>query len=139
MKTERRKLKTGNLSRGFTLVELLVVIAIIGILAGFISTAIIKSMDNAKKKRGDATCLAIENAILNYWHAKGTWPLKPSAFKNDSNMDIEAMLEDGRLTNIVVTVSDLSLSEDVLKDFDTPTAAALKIKINVLTSIVTFE
>ena len=61
--------------RGFTLVELLVAIAIIGILAGFISSAIIKSLRSAAEKRDEANRAALENAIINYWHDYGYWPI----------------------------------------------------------------
>ena len=63
----------------FTLVELLVVIAIIGILAGFISTAIVKSMDGAKKRRHEGNRVALKAAVIAYWHDYGHWPIADTA------------------------------------------------------------
>lgn len=61
-------------SSGFTLVELLIVVAIIGILLGLLSGAIKETIDNAKKKKIEAERIALNTALVNFWHDYNRWP-----------------------------------------------------------------
>ena len=62
----------------FTLIELLIVIAIIGILAGLLSTAIMKITKTAVNKRNKNNAERLEAAIVEYWHDMGRWPIDKS-------------------------------------------------------------
>ena len=66
-------------SSGFTLVELLIVIAIIGILAGLVSSAIVKITGTAAKKRIENNAERLRAAIQEYWHDMGRWPVPDDA------------------------------------------------------------
>ena len=60
--------------KGFTLVELLVVIAILGVLAGTVTVAVVKHLDNAKVK---AAAIDIQNyiaALKTYYLGVGSYP-----------------------------------------------------------------
>ncbi len=74
MKTPLRSRRSG-----FTLVELLIVIAIIGILAGLVSSAIVKITGTAAKKRIENNAERLRAAIQEYWHDKGRWPIPSDA------------------------------------------------------------
>lgn len=66
---------------GFTLIELLIVIAIIGVLVGFISSAVLRITRTSAEKRAANNARVLEAAILEYWHDNGKWPVgkdKPS-------------------------------------------------------------
>jgi len=69
--------------QAFTLIELLIAMAIIAILVGFISSAIVKSIDSATRKRRAATCNSLADAILNYWHDYSNWPI--TGFTSDAS------------------------------------------------------
>ena len=60
--------------RAFTIIELLVVISIIGILLGIVTTAVTSSVKNARVRRADAMCKALEQAISAYYAQEGRWP-----------------------------------------------------------------
>lgn len=62
-------------SKHFTLIELLIVICIIGILAGLVSTAILKITRTAVEKRNQNNAKRLEAAIMEYWHDMGRWPI----------------------------------------------------------------
>ena len=72
-------MKRSPLRAGFTLIELLIVIAIIGILAGLLSTAIMKLTKTAVDKRNKNNAERLEAAIVEYWHDMGRWPIDKSA------------------------------------------------------------
>lgn len=61
-------------SRGFTLIELMVVVVILGILLGFLSTAIIKARDRAQSARRASESATIAAAIQAFHHQYGYWP-----------------------------------------------------------------
>ena len=63
----------------FTLIELLLVIAIIGILAGLLSSAILKITKTAADKRNANNAGRLEAAIVEYWHDMGRWPIPTDA------------------------------------------------------------
>jgi general secretion pathway protein G len=63
-----------HVQKGFTLVELLVVIAILGVLAGTVTVAVVKHLDNAKVK---AAAIDIQNyisALKTYYLHVGSYP-----------------------------------------------------------------
>lgn len=62
--------------RGFTLIELLIVIGIIGILAGLVSSAIVKVTRTAANKRNANNARRLLAAVTEYWHDKGRWPIE---------------------------------------------------------------
>ena len=62
--------------RGFTLIELLIVVAIIGILAGLVSSAIVKVTRTAANKRNDNNARRLLAAVTEYWHDMGRWPIE---------------------------------------------------------------
>ena len=62
------------MKRGFTIVEVIVVIAILGILLGIVSTAVVGSVKNGRKRRAEATCSMLEQALATYYQQKGSWP-----------------------------------------------------------------
>ena len=72
-------MKKSPFRAGFTLIELLIVIAIIGILAGLLSTAIMKLTKTAVDKRNKNNAERLEAAIVEYWHDMGRWPIDKSA------------------------------------------------------------
>ena len=62
--------------RGFTLIELLIVVAIIGILAGLVSSAIVKVTRTAANKRNENNARRLLAAVTEYWHDMGRWPIE---------------------------------------------------------------
>jgi len=60
--------------RAFTVIELLIVIAVIGILGAIVTNAAIGSLKNARAKRADMMCSALEQAIAAYYAQAGSWP-----------------------------------------------------------------
>lgn len=70
------------MKRGFTIVELLVVVAILGILLGIVSTAVTGAVKNGRKRRAEAMCKMMEQAIATYCQQEGDWP---TAIKNRVN------------------------------------------------------
>jgi len=59
----------------FTLIELLVVILIIGILFGFITAAVRKSLHYAEERRTASDKKTLASAFQAYRHEYGSWPL----------------------------------------------------------------
>ena len=59
---------------GFTLIELLVVIVVIGILAGILLPAILKSKNQGKRRQVVSEMRAIKGAMLAYQLEKRNWP-----------------------------------------------------------------
>lgn len=62
------------MKRGFTIVEILVVVAILGILLGIVSTAVTGSVKNGRKRRAEAMCSMLNQAIATYYQQEGKWP-----------------------------------------------------------------
>ena len=77
------KTNPSSLRRGFTLIELLIVVAIVGILAGIVSSAIVKVTRTAANKRNENNARRLQAAISEYWHDIGTLPGLP---KNKSEL-----------------------------------------------------
>ena len=77
------KTNPSTLRRGFTLIELLIVVAIVGILAGIVSSAIVKVTRTAANKRNENNARRLQAAISEYWHDIGTLPGLP---KNKSEL-----------------------------------------------------
>lgn len=67
-----RKMK----SKGFTLVEMMVVMVIIGILAGLISAATFKAIEDAKENKAAAAISAVEAALVMYESDVAAYPLQ---------------------------------------------------------------
>jgi prepilin-type N-terminal cleavage/methylation domain-containing protein len=70
------KTQTSRRSDGFTLVELLVVIAIIAVLAGAGFAAGNAAIQKAKRITAQATCVALETAVNNFFTEYGSMPLE---------------------------------------------------------------
>ena len=66
--------------RGFTIIELLVVISIMAVIATLATGAALKAVKQSRNKRVDATCKALEVALMNYRAQENAWPvaLNPS-------------------------------------------------------------
>lgn len=80
---------------GFTLIELLVVIAIIAVLAGAGFAAGNAAIQKAKKTTAQATCVALESAINNFYTEYGAMP-------TDASTDDTVKTDDVRLLNILL-------------------------------------
>jgi len=76
----RRTFRAG----GFTILELLVVIAIMAVLATLATGAAIKSVKQGRVRKVEATCRALELALVNYRTREGSWPFSPG---NDFDED----------------------------------------------------
>jgi prepilin-type N-terminal cleavage/methylation domain-containing protein len=61
--------------KGFTLVELMMVMAVMAIIATLATGAAIKSIQQGKQRRIDATCVALGMALTNYRAAEQCWPV----------------------------------------------------------------
>lgn len=64
-----------NNNKGFTLVELLVVIAILGVLAGTVTVAVVRHLDNAKVERAKFDIRAIIMALKSFYVDTGDYPM----------------------------------------------------------------
>ncbi len=64
----------GTEQKGFTLVELLVVIAILGVLAGTVTVAVVKHLDNAKVGRAEIDIANLKAALKTYYIHVGSYP-----------------------------------------------------------------
>lgn len=64
-------------SRGFTLMELMIVVAIVAVLAGLVSTAVVRIMRQAAKNRVENQMAQIRAAVMEYRHDFGRWPIPP--------------------------------------------------------------
>jgi len=62
--------------KGFSIVEILVVVAILGILLGIVSSAVVGSVKNGRKRRAEAMCSMLNQAIATYYQQVGRWPSK---------------------------------------------------------------
>ena len=69
---------------GFTIVELLVVISIIAVIATLSTGAAIKSIQQARSKRIEATKHSLKLALSNYYAMHGEWPCE---FNNPDSGD----------------------------------------------------
>ncbi len=66
----------GMKRRGFTIIELLVVISIMAVLATLATGAALKAVKQSRNKRIDATCKALDMALMNYRAQENGWPFK---------------------------------------------------------------
>lgn len=62
------------MKRAFTLVELMVVMAIIAIIASFVFVSIKGSMADARERRAEALCKAVQSGLAAYHAYKDEWP-----------------------------------------------------------------
>lgn len=117
---------------GFTLIELLVVIAIIGILAGFLTSAVQNLMKGANARRAANNSALLKAAIMEYRHDFGRWPLDEQTLRNiepDSNGNIRKTFSENNnavVKNLLgVTVPGSSDKKDYLslQGFTTPASA----------------
>ena len=60
--------------KGFTLVELLVVIAILGVLAGTVTVAVVRHLDNAKVERAKLDINNLKAPLKTYYLHMGEYP-----------------------------------------------------------------
>jgi len=74
-----------RVSAGFTILELLVVIAIMAVLATLATGAAIKSVKQGRVRKVEATCRALEMALVNYRAQKGTWPCDWTKLEEDDS------------------------------------------------------
>ncbi|MCK4519501.1 MAG: prepilin-type N-terminal cleavage/methylation domain-containing protein, partial [Candidatus Omnitrophica bacterium] len=70
-------------SKGFTLIEMMVVMIIIGILAGLISAATFKAIEDAKESKAAAAISAVEAALAMYESDVADYP--PEEASDDDN------------------------------------------------------
>ncbi|MDX9867996.1 MAG: type II secretion system protein [Kiritimatiellia bacterium] len=61
---------------GFTILELLIVISIMAVIATLATGAVVKAIKQGRQKRVEATCRALEMALVNYRTQEGKWPFK---------------------------------------------------------------
>ena len=80
-----------NPLRGFTLIELLVVIVIIGMLLSLLSSALLRSRENARGMQATVEATALASAMRAYRTEYGYWPIpvadrtKPEATYGGNN------------------------------------------------------
>ena len=60
--------------RGFTIVELLTVVGIISVLVTIVITAAAGAIRQARTRRADAMCSALQTALTAYYAQEGKWP-----------------------------------------------------------------
>lgn len=99
---------------GFTLIELLIVIAIIGVLVGFISSAVLRITRTAAEKRAANNAKVLQAAIFEYWHDNGKWPVgrdKPSKY-----VPTEKEKKDAGYKSIVTSKSEPEEREKLLEN-----------------------
>ena len=70
---------------GFTILELLVVIAIMAVVATLATGAVVKAVKQGRVRRVEATCRALEMALVNYRAQEGKWPFKLSELTQNNN------------------------------------------------------
>lgn len=91
-------------TKGFTLVELMLVVLVMAIIATLATGAAMKSIKQAKEKRIDSTCVALEQALMNYRAAEQRWPValdlqndsSTVSFRNNNSKVFGPLLEDRR-------------------------------------------
>jgi prepilin-type N-terminal cleavage/methylation domain-containing protein len=85
------------MKKGFTLVELMLVMVVMAIIATLATGAAMKAIKQAKEKKIDATCVALQMALVNYYAAERKWPaaLEPAndkaetvAFSGENNKKV---------------------------------------------------
>jgi len=74
-----------GVAAGFTILELLVVIAIMAVLATLATGAAIKAVKQGRVRRVEATCRALEMALVNYRAQEGNWPFRLSELTQDND------------------------------------------------------
>lgn len=80
--------RTSRSAAGFTILELLVVIAIMAVIATLATGAAIKAVKQGRTKKIDATCKALEMALMNYRAQEGKWPFKVTELEQpDRNVE----------------------------------------------------
>jgi len=79
----RRTFRVG----GFTILELLIVIAIMAVLATLATGAAIKSVKQGRVRKVEATCRALEMALVNYRTQEGNWPFAPKRDLEEDRYD----------------------------------------------------
>lgn len=63
---------------GFTILELLVVISIMAVIATLATGAVVKAIRQGRVRRVEASCRALEMALMNYRAQEGKWSFKRS-------------------------------------------------------------
>ena len=71
----RNRSGTEATRRGFTILELLVVISIMAVIATLATGAALKAVKQSRNKRIEASCRALEMALMNYRAQENAWPV----------------------------------------------------------------
>jgi len=80
--------RTSGAASGFTILELLVVISIMAVIATLATGAAIKAVKQGRVRKIEATCKALEMALVNYRAQEGKWPFRVSELEQpDRNVE----------------------------------------------------
>ena len=74
--------------RGFTIVELLAVVGIIAVLVSIVVIASAGAIRQARTRRADAMCSALQTALTAYYAQEGKWPDVIENYADDAKDDV---------------------------------------------------
>ncbi len=104
------KTKPTRRPNGFTLIELLVVIAIIAVLAGGGFAAGNAAIQKAKRTTAQATCVALESAVNNFYTEYGTMPVASSGSGDGQPINLNSQ-EGKKLLSVLLGLEPNSTAE----------------------------